>query len=118
MNVTRTYNYLSAIILIVIYLALPATGFARAVIQESGGTSTEMAGGTATAAPCDSCPCSDGQGSDCCDTTFCNCACHAPLSHGLQLTYAPLVVIRNYPELSWSLPRVYRSIFVPPQNFV
>ena len=113
---THANNYLITTVLIVIYLAMPATNFARAVTIEAGLPSAQAAGGTTTTAPCDSCPCSDGQGSDCCDTTFCNCACHAPLSQGLQLTYAPMIIDQSFPEPSWVLPQVYRSIFVPPQN--
>jgi hypothetical protein len=115
MNFARPYNYLIAAVLIGIYLAMPTTIFARAISMETGVSTAQASYSTATA-PCDDCPCSDGQNSDCCDTTFCSCACHAPLGHGLQLTYAPLLVIHNFREQSWSLPHVYLPIFVPPQN--
>jgi hypothetical protein len=116
MNFVRAYNYIIAIVLIVIYLALPATSFASAIL-DAGLPSAQAAYSTApTTAPCDNCPCSGGQDSDCCDTTFCDCSCHAPLGQGLKLTYAPVIVIQSFPEPSWSLPQSYRSIFVPPQN--
>jgi hypothetical protein len=114
MNFARAYNYIIGTVLIVIYLALPATNLAYAATQEA--TSTQEAYSSTTTAPCDSCPCSDGQGSDCCDTTFCSCACHAPLSQSLRLVYAPMIVIHRFREPTSSLPQVFLSIFVPPQN--
>jgi hypothetical protein len=116
MNFARAYNYIIGTVLIVIYLALPATNLAYAATQEASAPSAEEAYSSTTTAPCDSCPCSDGQGSDCCDTAFCSCACHAPLSQGLRLVYAPVIVIHRFREPTSSLPQVFISIFVPPQN--
>lgn len=116
MNFALAYNYIIATVLIVICLALPTTIFAHAATLEKAASGVQTLSGMAATAPCDDCPCSDGQGSDCCDTCFCSCACHAPLSHGLRLIYAPEIVSQSFREPSWSLPTVYRSIFVPPQN--
>jgi hypothetical protein len=118
MNLTRTYNYSIAAVLIVIYLALPATIFAQAVTLEGDSSSAKAAYSSTGAAPCNSCPCSGGQSSDCCDTVFCTCECQAPLGQGLQLTYAPMIASQNFPEPSWSFPQIYHPIFVPPQNLV
>jgi len=116
MNSARTYNYIISTILIVLYLALPATSYARAVAQDGSAPRDRTVWSTTSTAPCDTCPCSDGQGSDCCDSIFCSCACHAPLSQTLRLVYAPEFVILNFREPVWSLPQVFLSIFVPPQN--
>lgn len=115
MNFARPYNYFISAVLICIYLAMPTTILAHAASMETDASTAQTLSGTATT-PDDNGPCSDGQSSDCCDTIFCNCACHAPLGHGLQLTYAPLLIIHNFREHSWSLPQVYLPIFVPPQN--
>jgi hypothetical protein len=116
MNFARAYNYIIGTVLIVIYLALPATNFAYATNQEGGVPSAQAVCSVMAAAPCDDCPCSDGHGSDCCDSTFCSCACHAPLGQGIQLVYAPVIDTQSFREPTWSLPQVYRPIFVPPQN--
>ncbi|HIJ87022.1 MAG TPA: hypothetical protein HPP97_04970 [Desulfuromonadales bacterium] len=117
MNYIRTYNCLFATVLIAVYMFLPVSNFASAATLELDGSSCQVVSSLATTAPCDTCPCSDSHGSDCCDTTFCSCSCHAPLSHGLLLSYAPEMSIECFLEPSWSLLQVYRSIFVPPQNF-
>lgn len=118
MNIPFPYNHTIATILIVMYLALPTTLFAHIASMEVGDDSLQATASSSTIAPCDNCPCSDGQGSECCDSTFCNCACHAPLGQDLRLTYAPVIATQNFREPSWSFPQVYRTIFVPPQNFV
>jgi hypothetical protein len=117
-TVSRAYNFFIAIILIVIYLSLPTTILAHAAAQESTAPTGQSPAGITTNTPCDHCPCSENQGSDCCDTTFCNCACHAPLSQGVLLKYAPVIASQNFAEPSWSFPQVYRTIFVPPQNLL
>jgi hypothetical protein len=116
MNFARAYNYIIGTALIVIYLALPATNFAHAATQEGSVAPAQAACSSTATAPCGSCPCSDEQSSGCCDTFFCNCACHAPLSHGLRLVYAPVIVTQSFREPTGSLPHVFLSIFVPPQN--
>jgi hypothetical protein len=118
MSFNRTYNLVVVIALIVAYLTMPASGLARAATLDSGPPSEQMLSSSAASAPCDNCPCSDGHGSDCCDSIFCSCSCHAPLIHGLQLSYSPEISTQCFQEPSWSLLQVYRSIFVPPQNFV
>ena len=115
MNFALAYNYSIATVLIVIYLALPTTILAHATM-EAGFPAAQAVSMVASPAPCGDCPCSDGQGSDCCDSSFCNCSCHAPLSQGVRLVYAPLIASQNFLEPSWSFPMVYRPIFVPPQN--
>lgn len=115
MKIKDSYKYIIATVLIVISLVLPATKFAIAATLELGLTSTATYS-TTTTAPCDNCPCSDGQGSDCCDATICSCECYAPLGQGVQLSYAPMIATHNFPEPSCSLPQVYRPIFVPPQS--
>ena len=115
MNLTLSYNYTIAALLIVIYLALPATIFAHVAALEAN-LASEATYGTTTAAPCDNCPCSDREDSDCCDTTFCLCECHAPIGQGLSLTYSPMIATQSFKEPSWSLPQIFRPIFVPPQN--
>jgi hypothetical protein len=116
MNFARTYNYIIGTVLIVIYLALPATNLAHAAALEAGEFPTRTACSSTTASPGDSCPCTDGKMSDCCDAAFCSCVCHAPLGHGLRLVYAPVVVVQSFREPTGSLPQVFLSIFVPPQN--
>ncbi|MDD2900555.1 MAG: hypothetical protein PHI31_17825 [Desulfuromonadaceae bacterium] len=118
MKFARAYNCLITFVLIVAYLAVPATGLARAATLDSASVVVLGSGDATTSAPCDTCPCSDEQGDTCCDTTFCSCAYHAPLNCHLHLTYAPIVATQHFQEPSWSLPQVYSSIFVPPQNFV
>jgi hypothetical protein len=118
MNFVRACNSAFATALIVVYLFFSASSFVNAASLEFDGSSPQVTNSMAAAAPCDSCPCSDDHGSDCCDSTFCSCSCHAPLSHGLQLSYAPEISIQSFREPSWPLLQVYRSIFVPPQNYV
>jgi hypothetical protein len=115
MNFARVYNYTIAALLIVIYLTLPAANLAGAATSGVGLSPAETACSTA---PCSDCPCSDDESSGCCDKVFCSCACHTPLSRGLRLTYAPVMAIQSFLEPYWSLPQVYRPIFVPPQNHV
>jgi hypothetical protein len=109
----RTYNYSVAILLIAIYLVLPSTIFAHAAASAVG-TAAVAAVCDDAAAPCKECP--GEKGAACCDSTFCTCACHAPLCHGLRLVYAPMITVQSFKEPLWSFPQVYRSIFVPPQN--
>jgi len=113
MNFARAYDYTIAALLILICLAMPSTDLANGVILEKASSVVQVIAGTA---PCDDCPCSDDHGAGCCDVTFCNCECHAPLGQALRLPYAPVVACQNILEPSWSLPQVYRPIFVPPQN--
>jgi len=70
MNFARAYNYTIATLLIVIYLALPATSFAHAATLEVGFPSAEAPCCTAATAPCAGSPCPDEHGSGCCDKTF------------------------------------------------
>ena len=110
-------KYAIALILIAAYLIMPTTIYAQAASLTTGSPSTQATRLAVDAgAPCDSCPCSDEQGSGCCESTSCNCACHAPLASTFRITYAPLIVTENFYESTCSLPQVYLHIFVPPQN--
>jgi hypothetical protein len=110
------HRYFFSVVLIVIYMALPATGLATAVALDSGLLNSGQEYSSQTTIPSDNCPCSDEGGSGCCETLFCSCECHAPLDRGLQLIYAPVIACQVVCELPWSLPQVYRTIVVPPQN--
>jgi hypothetical protein len=116
MSILRAYNISIAVLLIVIYMALPSTLFAHSSSMEDDATALPSSAFSTSTSPCDSCPCSGEHHSDCCDTTSGNCVCHAPLGQGFQLAYTPMIAIRNFRESSWSLPQVYHTIFVPPQN--
>lgn len=116
MSFARTHTYIICTLLIMVYLALPATNLAYSATINGDDLSNKVFYSTTTNAPCDNCPCSDGQGSDCCDTTFCNCSCHAPLGNGLRLKYTPMIATQSIHEKYWSLPQIFFSIFVPPQN--
>lgn len=118
MNVVRTYSGVFAIVLIVVYLFLPASTLVHAATFEPDSAAFQVNYSQATADPCDRCPCSDEQGQHCCDTFFCNCECHAPLGRGMQVIYAPSIAAYSFREPSWSLPQVFLAIFVPPQNVV
>lgn len=113
MTFTLSFNHTVAIILMVVYLALPTALWSHAVAD---GPAVPPVSGTTQGSPCDTGPCSGGHDTDCCDTTGCNCACHAPLGQGIRLAYAPVIVVRQFYEPSGIFPQVYRTIFVPPQN--
>jgi len=113
MNIVNKYSIAS--ILILIYLLLPVSNFVHAATFEAGGCSVQPSD-MADTSPGNDSPCSDDQKTDCCDTTICNCACHAPLIKRFQLSYSPVVLIHRVSEPSWALPQVDLPIFVPPQN--
>jgi hypothetical protein len=104
-----------SVFLIIIYLCIPVIGFAHVDIPNAEEMNIRSVGEVA-GSPCERCPCSDEQGSSCCDTDFCCCGFHSPPVLGIQLYYAPVVVIVRHIESFWKLPQVYFSIFVPPQN--
>lgn len=116
MTLSFAHNQIIACVLIVIYLSLPVTLCAQSVVSDVEGASAPAISSTANTSPLDTCPCSDGHDADCCDTTGCSCACHAPLGQKVLLAYAPVVVVLNFREPFWLLPQVYLAIFVPPQN--
>ncbi|MDD2366487.1 MAG: hypothetical protein PHN84_10020 [Desulfuromonadaceae bacterium] len=117
-NISDSYNFAIAILLIATYLTLSATSFAFAATGGSGEISRQTYYGTETPATNGSSPCSHEENTNCCDTTFCNCGCHAPIASGMILKYAPLILLQSIREQSCTLPKVYLSIFVPPQNSV
>jgi hypothetical protein len=89
-----------------------------AAICHTGLTATPAA----TAANADQhhegCPDHQSQPSDddCCTSSACSCACHAPLP--MALHFRPLTEVRHRHALEprQVLPSVYLAIFVPPQN--
>lgn len=109
-----TFRHMAAL-LIIFYLFIPVMGFAHVDVPDGGSADIRSIDGVA-GSPCEHCPCSDEQGSRCCDTTSCSCSFHNPPVLGVQMRYAPVVMITRTTESFWMLPQVYRSIFVPPQN--
>jgi len=109
-----SFRHMSAL-LIILYLFIPVMGFAHAGVPDAGTTDIRSLCAVA-GSPCDHCPCSEEQGSPCCDTDFCSCSFHSPPVQGVQVRYAPVVVIARRTESFWMLPQVYLPIFVPPQN--
>ncbi len=116
MKFARAYSHIIGTFLIIICLALAASNLAYAAAGEGDSTQIQSDCSMAVAAPCGGCPCTDGQGSDCCGSSFCSCECHAPLSRDHRIVYAPVIVTQGFREPTGSLPQVYLSIFVPPQN--
>jgi len=104
-----------AVILIVSYMFVPLTGFAHAEAAMAGTAESGLTDREA-ASPCDHCPCNDEQSSPCCDTSSCSCSFHSPPVQGVQVKYAPIVIITRPTESFRKPPQVYSSIFVPPQN--
>jgi len=106
--------YPFAVILMALYLLLPARALAHCDAPEpcSAGVQVVQA---ADDAPWGACPCSDGQHGECCESACC-CPCHAPFSQRITITYAPMVTRQGCSEILGELPQVYLSIFVPPQN--
>ena len=101
--------------LIVLYLFVPVMGFAHVDASHGGITEIQAVGGV-VGSPCDHCPCSDEQGSRCCDASSCSCGFHGPPTQGLQIHYAPVEIITRHAEPFRMLPLVYFPIFVPPQK--
>lgn len=111
----RASAYSIALCMLIVYLVLPGVVFSQSFSRDSGSPVPCSSQNPADPVPGD-CPCSDSQNSDCCDTTSCNCSCHAPISQGLLISYNPMVAVLGFGEPSCSIPLVYPSIFVPPQN--
>lgn len=116
MNITAVVKYIIVGILIGINLVLPTTILACSPIMETDVSSVRTVCSAPPSFSCDGCPCSDENGSSCCDSAFCCCACHAPLSQYHRLTYAPVIITQDFIEPLRVLPQVCRPIFVPPQN--
>jgi len=104
-----------AVLLIILYLCIPVMGFAHVDVPDVVAADIRSIGRAADA-PCEQCPCSDEQGSHCCDTASCSCTFHSPPVQGVQVNYSPVVIITRHSDSFWMLPQVYSSIFVPPQN--
>lgn len=116
MNFAHACKYLTATLLVAIYLVMPAPIVASTVSMDKVMAQQQPSCLAAISIPCKPDPCHEDQGSGCCETTSCNCACHAPLASSLRLIYAPVIVDESFFERAWSLPQVYSQIFVPPQN--
>lgn len=57
------------------------------------------------------------QQDDCCTTSACACACHAPLAVSSPVVPLPEMTTNAHPAITpQEPPQVYLSIFVPPQN--
>jgi hypothetical protein len=110
----HTFRHMSAL-LIIFYLLIPVMGFAHVGDPDIGITNIRSTGGVASS-PCDHCPCSDEQGSRCCDTNVCCCAFHCPPEQSGQVKYAPIEIAACPADSFRMLPFVYISIDVPPQN--
>jgi hypothetical protein len=104
-----------AVLLIILYLFIPVMGFAHVDVPDIATADLRSSDGVA-GAPCEQCPCSDEQGSHCCDAASCSCAFHSPPVQGIQVCYAPVVSMSRHTDSFWLLPQIYSSIFVPPQN--
>jgi hypothetical protein len=113
-------KYILVATLMVLYLFLPVQvqSFSHVATLDAEKTGLQMPGGMVVKVHCNSCPCNDEQGSDCCDTTSCCCSCHAPLVQHAWFNYSPVVMVLHQPDPYWSLPQVYLPIFVPPQRLV
>lgn len=115
MNYTK---HIFATILIVLYLFLPTQNNVHGANFDAGNSGLQISNDMPVKVPCNDCPCSDEHGSDCCDTTSCNCSCHVPLVQNIRFIYSPVVTALLPLEPYWSLPHVYFPIFVPPQRLV
>ena len=104
-----------SVLLLIVYLFIPVMGFAHDAAPDAGVTEIRTVAAD-DGSPCDGCPCSNEEGSPCCDTGFCSCAFHSPPVQGIQLRYDLDVNIVRHTESFWMLPQVYLPIFVPPQN--
>jgi len=114
---TITCRHIISFLVLALYLFLPAQGMVHAAASASDTSFAKMYGFANTAdSPCPDCPCNDSHDSGCCDTNFCSCAFHAPITTHKQYTYSPRITLERLPEPIWFLPQVYGSIFVPPQN--
>lgn len=114
MNIT--YRHMISALVLVLYLLIPAQSLVHAAAIGAETTTTQSEVSTSADSSCPACPCSDEQGSDCCDSTFCTCSFHTPTTEHLYQNYSPMVTINRLLDPHWSLPQVYGSIFVPPQN--
>lgn len=104
-----------ALLLIIFYLFIPVMGLAHSGGPDIGASNLSSIG-SEIGSPCDHCPCSDEQGACHCDASCCSCASHSPPVQGVQIRYAPVIIITRHMESFMLLPQVYFTIFVPPQN--
>lgn len=102
-----------SILLILLYLVLPLKGHAAGGLSLTG---FDPAVSASSDVPCDQCPCGDERENDCCGAAVCGCAFHSPPEQVTLLRYNPDSETLAYSDPSWSLPQVYPSIDVPPQN--
>jgi len=115
MNCTK---HILVTILMFLYLFLPVQNNVHGAVFDAEISGLQISSDMPVKVPCNDCPCSDEHDSDCCDTTSCNCLCHAPLVQSIRFVYFPVVTALLQLEPHWSLPHVYFPIFVPPQSTV
>lgn len=115
-TMTNTCRHMLFTLILALYLLLPAQNVLHAAVFIPDNFIAQSDTATAANPACPACPCSDEKDSGCCDTTFCNCSFHAPPPAFLHQNYAPMVTITCLTDPYRALPRVYGSIFVPPQN--
>lgn len=115
-TILLTCRHIISALLLALYLLLPAQGMVHAAVSVSDNSVVQSDHAKTSDSSCPDCPCNDGRDSGCCDSSFCSCSYHAPTSAHLQQIYAPMITVDRLHEPHWSLPQVYGSIYVPPQN--
>jgi len=111
-------HHIIAAVLLIVYLLFPATAHVNAYAQHHENSVSVVSSSAPSDVPAKDSPCSGGMhDSGCCDTNSCSCSCHLPLTlNSLQIAYSPLISMQRFSDLSWYLPQVYLTIFIPPQN--
>jgi hypothetical protein len=111
MNLTRHFipgTLVLVLLAMTTILLAPVTGFSHGLPDSAKVVSLAVEDG-----------CHDNAGDhqdDCCETTACACACHAPLAESIVLPLPSMVTVKFAALIDLSFPQVYLPIFVPPQN--
>ena len=113
---TITCRHIFSVLVLALYLFLPAQSLVHAVTFTTDQSGEQSDYAKSVQSSCPDCPCSDENDSGHCDTSFCSCSFHAPITAHLKNVYAPMVTIDHLPDPLWALPQMCGSIFVPPQN--
>jgi hypothetical protein len=111
MNLTRTFipgTLMLVLLALATILLAPVTAFSHGMPDSAKMASLAVEDGCHDNA--------DGHQDDCCETTACACACHAPLAGGIVLTLPVMDTPAFSASTDLSFPQVYLPIFVPPQN--
>ena len=104
-------------LLIVSYLCGPLYAFSAIYGDIPQGSALKVSHGSDTSPSSDrNPPCHEEGSGGCCGADICQCSCHAPNTCKIKCPYSPAVVALRFHEPRRSLPKVYLSIFVPPQN--